>query len=437
MIEKNHKYKPVLAVLLWMVCLAPGMVRAAMEIEITRAGLSALPIAIVPFGWSGTGEAPSDIAAVVANDLQSSGRFRALDRQDLVATPESGAEVKYANWRLSGVDYLLIGRVDHVRNDDYTIQFQLLDVLRQEHVTGYNLSVRNGHLRQAAHEIADIVYEKILNEKGIFSTRIAYISTLGQGDDRVYRLQVADSDGQNPVAILTSKRPLMSPAWAPDARRLAYVSFEDTKRSAIFIQDTRDGSRRKLISRTGINGAPTWSPDGKKLAAVLSHSGNPEVYVIDAETGQASQVTNNPAIDTEPDWIDKNTVVFTSDRSGSPQLYEVAVSGGRAERITFEGRYNASPSVSEDGSTIAMVHGEGGQYRIAVIDRPTGLMSVLTEGSLDESPSFAPNGGMIMYASESGGKGVLGAVSVDGSVKQRITLKEGDVREPSWSPLLQ
>lgn len=434
-IKKSHKFLS-LATMLFLFAL-PLQARAAMEIEITRAGQSALPIAVVPFGWSGDGEAPQDVAAVIAADLQRSGRFKALDRQDLVATPASGAEVKYANWRLSGVDYLLIGKVDRVQDDTYKVQFQLLDVLKQKHMTGYNLTVQNGRLRQAAHEIADIVFEKILGEKGAFNTQIAYISAEGSADDRTYRLQVADSDGNNPVAVLTSKRPLMSPAWAPDARRLAYVSFEDRKRSAIYIQDTRDGSRKKLISKGGINGAPAWSPDGKRLAVVLSHTGDPEIFIIDVGSGRAAQVTKNAAIDTEPAWVDDQTLVFTSDRSGSPQIYEVSASGGRANRLTFEGRYNASPAVSSDGNTLALVNGEGGQYRIAVIDRPTGLMSVLTDGSLDESPSFAPNGSMILYASESAGRGVLGAVSVDGNVKQRITLSEGDVREPSWSPLLQ
>ena len=437
MTSQVQRIRNFLLSMLALLMLMPSVGRAVMEIEITQAGMNALPIAIVPFGWNGQSEPPEDVAAIISNDLKGSGRFDPLDRQDLVAQPKSGADVKYANWRLSGVDFLLIGQVQQAGRDTYNIRFQLLDVIQQKHLTGYNLTVRNGRLRQAAHEIADLVYEKILDEAGAFNTQIAYISSEGTGDSRTYRLQVADSDGHNPVAVLTSRRPLMSPSWSPDARRLAYVSFEDRQRSAIYIQDTRDGSRRKLISREGINGAPAWSPDGKRLAAVLSHSGNPEIYVIDADSGQASQITRNAAIDTEPAWVDSQTLVFTSDRSGSPQIYEVPATGGRANRLTFEGRYNASPSVSEDGNTIALVHSEDGLYRIAVIDRPTGLMSVITDGSLDESPSFAPNGSMILYASESGGRGVLGAVSVDGSVKQRITLTEGDVREPSWSPRLQ
>ena len=407
---------------------------AVMEIEITHAGLSTLPVAVVPFAWEGEGKLPEDVASVIVADLKRSGRFNPLARRDLVAHPKSTEDVKYANWRLSGVDYLLIGAVYSSQAGVYKIQFQLLDVIKQEHLTGYSITVQNSRLRQAAHEIADIVYEKMLGEPGAFNTQIAYVSTEGTSvENRVYKLQVADSDGFAAVAVLTSKRPLMSPAWAPDAKQLAYVSFENVQKSAIYVQNTRDGSRRKLISRKGINGAPAWSPDGKRLAVVLSHTGNPEIFIINVDDGQTAQVTHNDAIDTEPDWIDNDTLVFTSDRSGSPQLYEAALRGGLASRITFEGRYNASPSVSIDGNSIAMVHGEGGHYRIAVIDRKSGLMSVVTNGSLDESPSFSPNGSMILYASESNGRGVLGAVSIDGNVKQRIRLTEGDVREPAWS----
>ena len=425
-----------LSVLLTLSLLYGAQARAVMEIEITRGGQDAMPIAIVPFGWQGNHALPQDVAQIVADDLSRSGRFSPLDRQDLVATPTNGAQVRYGNWRLSGVDFLLIGQVEAAANNIYQVQFQLLDVLKQQHVTGYKLTVQNGRLRQAAHEIADIVYEKILGENGAFNTQIAYVSATGVAKERSYKLQVADSDGYQPVAVLTSSRPLMSPAWAPDARRIAYVSFEDRQQSAIYVQDTRNGSRKKLISRSGINGAPAWSPDGRRLAVVLSHKGDPEIFTVDVDSGQISQVTRNRAIDTEPAWLDDNTLVFTSDRSGSPQIYKVAVSGGKATRITFDGSYNASPASSGDGRTLAFVHANGGRYQIAVLDLQTGLMNVITDGSLDESPSFAPNGSMILYASESRGKGVLGAVSVDGSVKQRISLTDADVREPSWSPLL-
>jgi len=264
------------------------------------------------------------------------------------------------------------------------------------------------------------------------------VSVEGQVGNRTYQLQLADADGENPQAMLTSPRPILSPAWAPDGVRIAYVSFENRTQSAIYIQDRQKGSRVKAISREGINGAPSWSPDGERLAITLSHEGNPEVYIFQIDSGELRRITDSAAIDTEAVWIDDDTLVFTSDRSGGPQLYEVSARGGRANRITFEGKYNASATVSPDGSTIAFVHGAGAGFQIAAIDRRSGLFQVLTQGTLDESPSFSPNGQMIIYATEKNGRGTLGAVSLDGSVVQSLSLDDGgSVREPVWSPYSQ
>ena len=237
--------------------------------------------------------------------------------------------------------------------------------------------------------------------------------------------------------MLKSPTPILSPAWAPDGVRIAYVSFEDRTRSAIYIQDRERGVREKVVSREGINGAPSFSPDGTRLALTLSDSGSPDIHVLDIASGRVSRVTDNAAIDTEPVWLDDETIVFTSDRSGGPQVYEVSVRGGRAKRVTFEGRYNASPTVSPDGSTIAFVHGVDGRFQIAMIDRDSGVFRTLTQGTLDESPTFSPNGQMILYATEKDGRGTLGAVSLDGSVVQSLTLDDGDFREPAWSPYVE
>ena len=408
--------------------------RAVIEIEITQGGDNAIPIAIVPFGWSGSGAAPEDIAAIVDADLQRSGNFAPLNRTDLVSNPVSGDIPRFANWRLSGADFLLIGGM---RPDGagYIVEFQLYDVLQQALMTGFSFQVTDQTLRSAAHQISDEVYEEILGIAGAFNTQIAFVSVKGKVGDQTYQLQLADADGENPQAMLTSPRPILSPAWAPDGIRIAYVSFENKTQSAIYIQDRQQGSRVKAISRVGINGAPSWSPDGKRLAVTLSYEGNPDVYVLQIDSGRLRRITENAAIDTEAVWIDNDTLVFTSDRSGGPQLYEVSARGGRASRLTFEGRYNASASVSPDGSTIAFVHGSGAGFQIGVIDTKSGLFQTLTQGTLDESPSFSPNGQMIIYATEKNGRGTLGAVSLDGSVVQSLTLDDGgSVREPAWSP---
>lgn len=411
--------------------------QAIIEIEITQGGDNAIPIAIVPFGWSGTGNEPEDIAGIVDADLQRSGNFSPLNRADLVAKPVSGDVPRFANWRLSGADYLLIGATRE-QGEGYIVEFQLFDVLQQTLMSGFSFKVTDQTLRSAAHQISDEVYEEILGIKGSFNTQIAFVSVKGQVGDRTYQLQLADADGENPQAMLTSPRPILSPAWAPDGIRIAYVSFENRTQSAIYIQDRQKGSRVKAISTSGINGAPSWSPDGKRLAVTLSHEGNPDIYIYQIDAGSLRRITESDAIDTEPVWLDDDTLIFTSDRSGGPQLYEVSSRGGRASRITFEGGYNASATVSPDGSTVAFVHASGAGFQIGAIDRKSGLFQTLTQGTLDESPSFSPNGQMIIYATEKSGRGTLGAVSLDGSVVQSLTLDDGgSVREPSWSPYSQ
>ncbi|MBX2881220.1 MAG: Tol-Pal system beta propeller repeat protein TolB [Granulosicoccus sp.] len=419
---------------LWLLVCLCAPARAIIEIEITQGGENAIPIAIVPFGWSGTGNPPEDIAAIVDADLQRSGNFSPLNRADLVSQPVSGDVPRFANWRLSGADYLLIGAT-RPNAEGYIIEFQLFDVLQQSLMSGFSFKVTDQTLRSAAHQISDEVYEEILGIKGAFNTQIAFVSVEGKVGDQTYQLQLADADGENPQAMLTSPTPILSPAWAPDGIRIAYVSFENRTQSAIYIQDRQQGSRVKAISTTGINGAPSWSPDGRQLAVTLSHEGNPDIYVYQVDSSSMRKITESDAIDTEAVWMDDQTLVFTSDRSGSPQLYEVSARGGSAKRITFEGKYNASATVSPDGSTVAFVHNSGQGFQIGTIDRQSTLFQTLTQGTLDESPSFSPNGQMIIYATEKNGRGTLGAVSLDGSVVQSLTLDDGgSVREPAWSP---
>ena len=420
-----------------MLLLPLGVTQAVIEIEITQGGDNAISIAVVPFGWFGSGTAPDEIASIVTADLARSGNFAPIAREDLVALPTSGDVPRFANWRLSGADFLVIGSIKP-NTGGYVIEFQLYDVLQQNLMTGFSFQVTDQTLRSAAHQIADEVYEEILGISGAFNTRIAFVSVDGKIGDRTYQLQLADADGENPQAMLTSPRPILSPSWAPDGVRIAYVSFENKTQSAVYVQDRQKGSRVKLISREGINGAPSWSPDGERLAVTLSYQGNPDIYVVQVDGGELTRITTSEAIDTEAVWIDNDTLAFTSDRSGGPQIYEISSRGGQATRVTFEGRYNASATVSPDGSTIAFVHGVDGGFQIAAIDRSSGLFQTLTRGTLDESPTFSPNGQMIMFATEKDGRGTLGAVSLDGSVVQSLTLSGGgSVREPVWSPYSQ
>lgn len=432
-LNTRHGFFAASFLLMMALATASAPARAVIEIEITQGGDNAIPIAIVPFGGNDPASTPEDVAAIIGSDLQRSGNFSPLNREDLVANPVSGERPRFANWRLTGADFLLVGAV-RPDGDGFAVEFQLFDVLQQSLMIGYRFPVTDQTFRSVAHRIADEVYEEILGVPGAFNTQIAFVSVEGRVGDRTYRLELADADGEGAREMLKSPHPILSPSWAPDGVRIAYVSFEDRTRSAIYIQDRERGVRDKVLSKEGINGAPSFSPDGERLAVTLSDGTSPDIFVLDIESGRLTRVTEGGAIDTEAVWIDDDTLVFTSDRSGGPQLYEVSSRGGRAERITFEGKYNASPTVSPDGETVAFVHGVDGRFQIAALDRSSGFFQTLTQGTLDESPTFSPNGQMILYATEKNGRGTLGAVSLDGSVVQSLTLDDGSFREPAWSP---
>ncbi len=407
---------------------------AALTIEITGGVDGALPIAVVPFDTSKlSSKLPADIAEIVSSDLNRSGVLTVLERNLLPTRPHYSNQVRYTQWKSAGQDFLVVGRVLEKSPGDYNIQFQLLDVLKQKQLIGYNLPVKKRKLRTAAHEISDLIYEKITGTKGAFNTRIAYIRAQ-RNEARKYILQVADTDGFNAQTVLESDEPLMSPSWSPDGQSLAYVSFEN-KRPEIFIQHLATARRNKISGFKGINSAPSWSPDGKHLALVLSKDGSSDVYVMNTATKRLRRLTRHRSIDTEPVWTKNGeTIIFTSDRSGRPQLYEIAIKGGKPKRITFEGRYNSAATISPDGKYIAMVHSQRGEYKIAQLERETGNLTVLTDSNLDESPSFSPNGKLVLYASTRGDNGVLYVVSIDGRSKHRLSDQSGDIREPVWGP---
>lgn len=422
--------------------LPAGLVRAqGLDIGLVTGNEAALPIAVVPMPYLGTSVAPdTDIAAVIRADLNRSGQFRALLEQDVIERPIRGSEIKFPTWRVLKQDFVVVGRVLDNADGGYRVEYELWDVAKQERLLGLAVGGRARGMRDVAHQIADQIYEKILGVRGAFWTRIAYITANGVGANIQYALMVADSDGFNPQTVVRSKEPLLSPAWSPDGRKLAYVSFERGN-STIYVQEITTGAREVLASYRGINGAPSFSPDGRRLALTLSRSGNPEIYVMDLASRALTQITRHYGIDTEAVWTpDGQSLVFTSDRAGKPQLYQVPAAGGEAVRVTFQGDSNAKASISFDGKKIAMAQGNGNVYRIAVLDRSfggAGRWQTLSPGNLDESPSFAPNASMLLYATKEGRRGVLYAVSADGRVRQRLVLADGDVREPAWSPFRQ
>ncbi len=414
---------------------AVGTARADLEITVTGGDVGALPIAIVPFAQ--TAEVQLDLARVVENDLVRSGRFRALPRGDMLQKPVTPAAVDAGTWRAQGIDNVVVGQV--VQSEaGYFARFFLVDSVSGRQILGFDIPARSlDQLRYVAHQIADLIYEKLLGLPGYFNTKIAYVSASGLGYQRSFQLIVADADGENPRVVATSREPLMSPAWSPDRKQLAYVGYE-RGRSAIYLHTLASGEVKRLISERGINGSPAFSPDGRYLALTLSFESNPDIYILDLRSGTRRRITDHYGIDTEPAWSpDGSKLVFTSDRGGQPQIYEVAAEGGDPRRVTFEGRQNLRASYSPDGRRLALVNYDGGRYRIGLLDLVAGDLRILSDGRLDESPSFAPGGAVVIYATQGAGGAELATVSVDGRVRQSLRQASGDVREPAWSPLIR
>ncbi|MFH1602619.1 MAG: Tol-Pal system beta propeller repeat protein TolB [Pseudomonadota bacterium] len=417
----------LIGLLLALVCTSA---QAELSIEITGGGANQIPIGVLRF--AGEDALPQSISDIVEADLRRSGRFRMLFAGNVDPLPTESAQVNFDEWKNRNADAVVIGSVVRLADGRFEASFRLLDVPKKSEIGGVAFTFAVREVRTTGHRIADFIYEKLTGDRGVFSTRIAYVVKQGKR----FALQIADADGVGAQTPLQSPEPIMSPSWSPDGTRLAYVSFEK-KKPVIYVHSLVSGQRHTVANFKGSNSAPAWSVDGKQLAVVLSKDGGSQIYLIGADGSNPRRITNSSAIHTEPFFApDGQSIYFTSDRGGSPQIYRMSLAGGEVERITFDGSYNVSPRVSSDGKTLVYIARDGGRFQVHSLDLATKQSLVLTDGQYDESPSIAPNGKMILYATQSNNRGSLAAVSSDGRVKQRLSVQAADVREPAWGPFL-
>ena len=399
---------------------------AQFRVEVTGVGLTQLPIALPAF--RGEEGAPQKISQIVRADLERSGQFRSVDAAGVQL--DETARPDMALWRQRLADALLTGSITRMADGRYDVRFRLWDAVKAQDLGGQGFAITQADLRLVSHRIADFVYEKLTGERGIFSTRIAYVTKAG----RRYVLWVADADGENAQSALSSTEPIISPAWSPSGGELAYVSFE-ARKPVIYVHEVASGRRRLVANFRGSNSAPAWSPDGSALAVTLTRDGSSQLYRISSQGGQPVRLMQSSGIDTEPVFsADGQTIYFVSDRGGSPQIYKVASSGGQAQRVTFSGNYNISPSVSADGRWLAYISRIGGAFKLHVMELESGTVSAITDTNDDESPSFAPNSRLLVYATKQGGREALMTTTLDGKIKARLAGQGGEIREPDWGP---
>jgi TolB protein len=408
---------------------AAGPALAQFRIEITGVGATQVPLSVLDFRDESVGG--TAVAAIVRADLQRSGLFRIVEAREAL---DERSQPVLADWRSRGADALVAGSVTRLSDGRFDLRYKFWDAVRGEELAGQSQTVVAGDLRLAAHRIADAIHQNLIGAPGVFATRIAYVVQQG----RQYSLLVTDADGEGAQVALNSLDPIISPAWAPDGRQLAYVSFESQK-AVVWVQDTGSGQRRMLANFRGSNSAPAWAPDGRSLVLALSQGGLTQLWRLPAAGGTPDRLTTSRAIDTEPVFsADGQQIYFVSDRGGGPQVYRMPAGGGNADRVTFDGDYNISPTLSADGRTLAYVSRVGGAaFKLMTLDigsGSAGTVRALTASRDDESPSFAPNGRLIVYATRLDGRDVLMTTTVDGKIKARLLTSGADVREPAWGP---
>jgi len=408
---------------------------AELVIEITRGVENPIKIAVVPFQVKSSGAFDADLARLIESNLERSGQFRRVGRETMLSLPGPDDEVFYRDWRAIDSEYTVVGSIARDDDDGFLVRYALHDVYGERILFAERVPGDSSSLRDIGHYISDRIYESLTGLKGIFSTRLLYVTAERRSEkDQTFKLILSDADGGRPRTIFQSSEPILSPAWSPDGSRVAYMSYR-AKRPGIYIQTLATGEVKRVTSFPGLNSAPSFSPDGRKLVLTLSKDGNPELYVANLRTGELTRMTKHFAIDTEASWSpDGRSILFTSSRGGKPQLYMMNVASKTIKRVTFDGDYNSNGAFTPDGESIVFVHRTAKRFHIAQMNLITRQISILTETDLDESPSVAPNGTMVIYATSNNEKSLLGLVSMDGRVRVRLPSVSESVREPTWSP---
>lgn len=439
--------KILIIVLMSFIVISALPANAALDLELTQGIQRAMPIAVVPFNGQDNLQDPNNVAGVVSADLGDSGRFKVAEISGLQQFPHSDQDVNFPYWQKQGQNDLVVGQVSALPNGRYQVNFQLINVYAgstgQANVNfqtpvllSEQFTVGKTELREVAHHISDLVYQKLTGDRGIFTTKIAYVLVQGSEPKVRYSLEVSDIDGYGPKPLLISNEPIMSPAWSPNGKSIAYVSFEGGN-PKIYVQNVASGGRQLVSDQPGLNNAPAWSPNGAKLALVLTKTGNPKIFVKNLATGQLTQITEGYSIDTEPSWSpDGQSLIFTSDRGGGPEIYQINLASNQIQRLTFNSAYNARASFTPGGNHIVMITRDDGGYNIAVQELQSGRVTLLTQSGMAQSPTVAPNGKMVAFAEIYDGSKILGMASIDGDVKLRLPAQEGNVQDPAWSPFL-
>lgn len=398
---------------------------AQFRVEVDGVGMSQIPIGVDRF--RGEGDVSQRVADVISQDLLRSGQFKP---QQVTQELDENSRPDFHISTQKTLDALVCGSIEQTSAHQFVVNFRLWDVVNREDLGAKSFTVDEVDLRLAAHRISDFVYESLTGERGVFSTRIAYVTKLGTK----YDLWIADIDGENAKSAMSSPEPIISPAWSPDGIHVAYVSFEDRK-PVVYVHDITKGTRRVVANFKGSNSAPAWSPDGKRLVLALSQGGTQQLYTVNVQGGELQLVKKSLGIDTEPLYApDGKSIFFVSDQAGGPQIYRLTLATGEVSRVTFKGSYNISPSVSADGKLLTYISRVNDGYKLQLQDLQTGSVSELTSTLADERPSFAPNGRLIVYATRVQGRDSLMTTSLDGRVKTKLAIQQGDMREPTWGP---